>query len=440
MIKADRRVVITGMGIISPIGCSAESLWQSVEQGASGIGPLTRVPPDHLNTRVAAEVSDFTGSIDDFGELEKMTKRSIKKGLKLMCREIQMGVAASQLCLADSQLSPEVYDPHRFGTMFGSDYIITEPWEFNRSVQHCLDDEHRFDPNLWGEQGIGQIDPLWLLKYLPNMPASHVAIYNDLRGPSNSITVREASANLAVGEAATIIQRDIADQMLVGATGSRIHLLRTLHVVLQEQMVDVDDPRYGGDPQRASRPFDLDRSGMVLGEGAGSLVLESLDVAESRGAEILGEVVGHASTSVADARGVANYRQAFVNVLRGALRSADISPAEVGHINAHGLSSVRCDREEAEAIREVMGDEVPVLSLKGHMGNMGAGSGLVELNASLLCMRHGCLFKALNYDTPDPDCPIHVVNDDGVEPGDLFINLSISMQGQASAVAIRRFS
>ncbi|MEE2826690.1 MAG: beta-ketoacyl-[acyl-carrier-protein] synthase family protein [Planctomycetota bacterium] len=440
MIKADRRVVITGMGIISPIGCSADSLWQSVEQGVSGIGPLTRVPPDHLNTRVAAEVSDFTGSIDDFGELEKMTKRSIKKGLKLMCREIQMGVAASQLCLADSQLSPEVYDPHRFGTMFGSDYIITEPWEFNRSVQHCLDAEHRFDPNRWGEQGIGQIDPLWLLKYLPNMPASHVAIYNDLRGPSNSITVREASANLAVGEAATIIQRDIADQMLVGATGSRIHLLRTLHVVLQEQMVDVDDPRYGGDPQRASRPFDLDRSGMVLGEGAGSLVLESLDVAESRGAEILGEVVGHASTSVADARGVANYRQAFVNVLRGALRSADISPAEVGHINAHGLSSVRCDREEAEAIREVMGDEVPVLSLKGHMGNMGAGSGLVELNASLLCMRHGRLFKALNYDTPDPDCPIHVVNADGVEPGDLFINLSISMQGQASAVAVRRFS
>ena len=180
--------------------------------------------------------------------------------------------------------------------------------------------------------------------------------------------------------------------------------------------------------------------GKKLGEGAGSLVVESLDVAESRGAEILGEVVGHASTAVASPQGVADYRQAFRNVLTGVMRSANLEPSDVGHVNAHGLSSARCDREEAQAIQDVLGDQVPVLSLKGHMGNMGAGSGLVELNASLLCLRHGRLFKALNYDTPDPDCPVNVVNVEGVDPGDLFINLNISLQGQASAVAIRRFA
>ena len=440
MTKVDRRIVITGMGVVSPIGCSADALWQSVEQGASGIGPLQRVPPANMKSKVAGEVLDFTGSIDDFGELEKTTKRSIKKGLKLMCREIQMGVAAAQLSLSDSGLSPDVYDPHRIGTMFGCDYIITEPFEFIRSIRNCLDSDHKFDPKRWGADGIPQIEPLWLLKYLPNMPASHIAIYNDLRGPSNSMTVREASANLAIGEASTIIGRDIADYMVVGATGSRIHLLRTLHVMLQENLADADDPRFGGDPKRASRPFDKDRDGMVLAEGAGSLVLELLETAEQRGADILGEVVGHASTSVASMQGVADYRQAFKNVLQGVLQSANISADEVGHINAHGLGGQRCDREEALAIGEVVGDRVPVVALKGYTGNMGAGSGLVELNASLLSMRHGRLFKSLNYDTPDPDCPVQLVTESDVDPGDLFINLSISMQGQASAVAVRRFS
>ena len=439
MSKLDRRIVITGLGVVSPIGCCADSLWQSLEQGSSGIGPLQRVPPDHLKSKVAGEALGFSGSIDDFGELDKKTKRSLKKGLKLMCREIQMGVAAAQLALSDSQLSPEVYDAHRIGTMFGSDYIITEPTEFIRSVKNCLDENHQFDVNQWGERGISQVEPLWLLKYLPNMPASHVAIYNDLRGPSNSLTVREASANLAVAEAATIIGRDIADYMVVGATGSRIHLLRTLHVSLQESLADASDPRYGNQPERASRPFDKDRGGMVLGEGAGSVILESLETAQSRGAEILGEVIGYGSTSVADRAGVADYQQAFKNVLTRVLESAEITPAELGHINTHGLGTLRCDREEALAIREIVGEQVPLVSLKGHMGNLGAGSGLVEMNASLLSLKQGRLFRALNYDKPDPDCPVNLVTEGDVDPGKVFINLSMSMQGQASAVAIRKF-
>ena len=238
MSNSDRRVVITGMGIISPLGNSCADLWAAVSQGGSGVDLIQRLPTEHLPSDVGGEARQFTGNIDEFGELDKKVKRAIKKGLKLMCREIQMGVAASQLALADAGLGPESYDPDRIGTMFGSDYIITEPFEYARGVKNCLAADGQFNFASWAEHGLTEVEPLWLLKYLPNMPASHVAIYNDLRGPSNSITVREASAYLAIAEATKTIQRGSADIMVAGATGSRIQLLRTIHLSLQEQLAD----------------------------------------------------------------------------------------------------------------------------------------------------------------------------------------------------------
>ena len=221
MTHSDRRVVVTGMGLISPLGNSCETLWDSLSSNRSGIAKIERLPTDDLPSDVGGEARQFTGDIEDFGPLEKLAKRNIKKGLKLMCREIQTGVAASQLALAHAGLTPEIYNPDRTGTMFGSDYIITEPLEFARGIQNCIGkDGQGFIFQDWAEKGMTQVEPLWLLKYLPNMPASHVAIYNDLRGPSNSITVREASANLAVAEATTTIRRGVADVMVAGATGS----------------------------------------------------------------------------------------------------------------------------------------------------------------------------------------------------------------------------
>jgi 3-oxoacyl-[acyl-carrier-protein] synthase II len=270
------------------------------------------------------------------------------------------------------------------------------------------------------------------------MPASHVAIFNDLRGPSNSLTVREASANLAVAEAMTIIQRGTADIMISGSTGSRIHPLRTIHMALQEQLADRHTEAAGGDPEKASRPFEAHRTGMVLGEGAGVIVLEELASAEKRGAKILGEVVGYGSSTVADPKGVANYKTAFSNVLKGALETSGLPVADIGHIHAHGLSSPKVDREEATAIQEVVGDK-PVTAAKSYFGNLGGGSGMVELISSLLAIEHETLFPVLNFESPDKDCPISVVHESGTSPGNSFINLNITPQGQASSVLVRKF-
>ena len=234
-----------------------------------------------LPATYAGLARDFTGDIENFGPLEKEQKKSIRKGLKVMCRESQMGVAAAQLAIGDAALTVGRFDPDRAGCVFGTDYMLTLPEDFSEAIEACRDANGAFDYSRWGTEGMGKVMPLWLLKYLPNMPASHVAIYNDLRGPSNSITLREAAANLAVGEAFHTIARGSADIMVVGATGTRVHPMKCVHAMQSEELAD-----NGVEAARASRPFDRDRSGMVLGEGAGVVVLEELATAQARGSRI----------------------------------------------------------------------------------------------------------------------------------------------------------
>lgn len=431
-----RRVVITGLGLVSPLGNSPEALWRALSSGESGVRPLAAFPTEHLPTSFAGEARDFKGEIEDFGPLEKTLQRNIKKGIKLMCREIEMGVAAAQLALSHAGLKAGAYAADRTGCVYGCDYIMTMPEEFAEGVANCLGDEHKFHFSRWAEEGLPKVNPLWLLKYLPNMPGSHIAIYNELHGPSNSITLREASANLAIGEAAATIARGAADTMVAGATGTRIHPLRTLHVLLQEEVA-----ANGVAPEKASRPFDLNRTGMVLGEGAGAIVLEELKTAEARGAKIFGEVVGHGSSTVADRNFVADRGTAMLNSIAQALRTAGLSPDQVGHVHAHGLATRTCDAEEARAINAIFGKRqkaVPVVAAKSYFGNLGAGGGVVELIASVLAMENGRLFRTLNYETPDPECPISVVSAEDVPPGDSVVSVNVTPQGQASAVAVRR--
>lgn len=443
----DRRVVITGAGSICPLGNDRQALWNALADRVSGIDYLKAIPQEHLVSPVGGEARQFTGDIADYGTLDKQRTRAIKKGRKLMCREIEMGVAAAQLALQDAGLEPGGYDPELSGVVFGSDYIMTEPEEFLAAIKKCSDDEGKFHFSEWGTTGMSQVEPLWLLKYLPNMPASHIAIYNDLRGPSNSITLREASATLSVGEAFTTLRRGPAERMVAGSTGTRIHSLRTLHVTLQEQLAD---PK--GDPKTCCRPFDRDRTGMVIGEGAGALILETLESAKARNATIMGEVLAHASTSVSLPREqqsnadyqrpgkLADYKQAFTNVLKMLLSYSGKTPDDIGHINAHGQSSLRCDREEAQAIREVFGDrDIPVVSTKSAMGNLGAGSGVVEVISSLMAFHADRLFPVQNYEHADPECPIHVVADDDTSPGNSFISWNITPHGQASGLLIARY-
>ncbi len=434
--SSSRRVVITGIGVVSPLGNSKEELWEAIAAGRSGVRTMSRFADDTFPMHYGAAADQFQGVIGDFGPLEKAQKKTIRKGLKVMNRECLMAVASAQRALNDAGLKFGDCDPERSGVNFGTDYMLTMPEEFVDGIRKCLDDEGKFSFSRWAVDGMPQMSPLWLLKYLPNMPASHIAIFNDFRGPNNSLTLREAAANLSLGESFRIISDGRADVMLVGATGTRIHPMKAIHAIQQEELAGVN-----GDPAAVSRPFDRDRSGMVLGEGAGVVILEELSVATARGATILGEVLGDASSCVVESNGRARRDLAMKNALAKLVTRHGVTAEDVGHVHAHGLSTRSCDAEESWAIDQVFGGRatpVPVTAAKSYFGNLGSGSGTVELIVSLMSLVNDQLFPILNYENPDPDCPVAAVTNGDASPGRTFINLSVTPQGQASAVLVGR--
>lgn len=429
-----RRVVVTGIGIICPLGSQPEVVWGALSTGTSGIVACDVLPVESakLPLKYAGECRQFTGDIDNFGELEKAKKKTIRKALKMMCRETQMAVAAAELALVDAKVAEGSLAPERSGVVLGSDYMLTMPEDYIDGINKCTE-EGKFDYEDWGTDGLSQMTPLWMLKYLPNMPASHIAILNDLRGPNNSLTLREASSNMAVGEAFTTIARGHADFMLAGATGTRILPMQAIHAMQTEQLADDDC-----DPAKACRPFDKNRLGMVAGEGSGVLVLEELEAAKARGATIYGEVTGIGSSLVADRNLVGDTEKAMANAIKACLRDAELTPGDLGHINAHGLGTTAGDKSEAAAINAALGEagkQVPVTALKSYFGNLGAASGVVELAGSLLALKHGQLPATLNYAEADPECELNVATGDAA-PGNSFLNLSVTPQGQASVLAV----
>lgn len=437
MDRSKKRVVITGVGVISPIGCRADELWQAVTTCRSGLTrPPAELPTDVLPLRAVGVASQFTGSIKDFGEMDKEAQKNLRKALKVMCRECQMGVAVGQLALNDSGVSPGVYEPERIGTSFGSDYMVSEPQEFLEGIKACLDGDGAFHFSRWSAEGMPRLFPLWLLKYLPNMPASHLSIYNDLRGPSNSITLREASANACLMDAVNIIRGDRADCVVAGVTGTRLSLMKALHTIQQEEVVLGE-----GEPTTASRPFDRDREGMVPGEGAAAVVLEKAESALRRGVRIYGELLSATSVAVAARYSIGQRKEALIFAAREALKLAGLTPSDVGFVMAHGLGTHTCDQEEAEALEAVFGPQgVPVIAAKSYFGNLGAGAGMVELVLGLLVLEHGTLFPTINCDHIDPACPVDVVRESRDLKKPVFLNLNVTPQGQASAAVVTKFS
>jgi 3-oxoacyl-[acyl-carrier-protein] synthase II len=432
-----RRVVITGMGLISPVGITPQALWEALISGTSGIAPFVKLPALPV-AAFGGEAREFTGEIDNFGPLEGDKKKAIRKALKMMCRESQMGVASAQRAIVDAGMASGGYDPERTGVVFGSDYMLSDPDELTAGVRACITEPEHFEFPRWAQEGMPKMQPLWLLKYLPNMPASHIAIYNDMRGPSNSITHREAAGNLAIGEALHVIRRGHADVMLAGATGTRLHPMKAVHAAQLEELAG----RNGFSPAQSSRPFDLNRGGAVLGEGAGTIVLEELETARKRGARIYAEVVGSGSSTVADRKLTARRDVAMANAMRSTLRDAQATPSDVGHIQAHGLGTRSCDADESQALKTIFESrltDLPVTAAKSYFGNLGSGSGVVELVAGVQALMHDALFPILNYETPDPACPIRAVRDVSTPPGDSFLNLSVTPQGQASCVMVKRW-
>lgn len=427
--NTSRRVVVTGVGVVSPIGIGRGEFAQAVLDGTSGVGRLELMDYSGLPGHVGAEVPGFTDAT-----ARKVFLHSQRKSVKVMCREIQFGVASAMLALEDSALDTETIDHSRLGVDFGANQMFSHPLALCRgAAMSCEETTKEFRQELWGENGIDGMEPLWLLKYLPNMPACHIAIAVDARGPNNSLTLAEASGNLAIGEAFRLLVRGSADIMIAGSTGSKLHPIKCLHASMWDELADGE-----GDPSNWCRPFDANRTGQVIGEGSCSLILETEVHAKARGARILGTILGVGSSCVVDRAGCPDLQQALVNAARAALVEADLAPADVGHIHAHGLASREVDILEAAAIGEVFGESaaaVPVTAMKSALGNSGAGSGTLELTASLLALGHGLVPRTLNYSQPDSDCPLDVVHGESrAVSNTVVLNLSVTSSAQASAI------
>ena len=393
------RVVVTGVGVVSPIGIGQQAFWQNLIAGRSGIDLLTAFPSGGLPSKLAAEVRDFD-------PLEHIYNR---KFLKVMSRDIQLGVASASMAMSDAALPPGSIDPERLGVEFGAGHMSATPEELADAARHLQQTADGISFDGWAEDGLGQIAPLWLLKQLPNMPACHVAIEHDARGA--------------------------ADAMIVGACSSYIHPLEIARLNLYESLSPGDDPRF------ACRPFDRDRDGTVAGEGAASFVLERYDHAVRRGAPIYCEVLGVGAGC--DGRDPAN-RASGLGLARSidmALKRSNLTPRDLGHINAHGKGTQKDDVAESRAYHQALGsvaESIPVTALKSYFGHFDAGAGAVELAGSLLAMRHGHLPMTLNYRNPDPLCRLNIVHDEPLKmTNGIALSVNRTRMGQSAAAVIR---
>lgn len=418
------RTVITGVGVVSPIGIGNDAFWDSLLHGRSGIGHLRAFRTAGLPTKLAAQIHDF--------DSDRLV--SSKKLLKVMSRDIQLGVVAASLCMEDASLSRGIVDPDRLGVSFGAGRISTTPEELADAAASCSDENNAFDFSRWDGRAMGEICPLWLLRQLPNMPACHVSIEFDARGPNNTITCRESSALLALAEAVGVIRRGAADCMIVGASSSNIHPVDIAKLSLFDGLSRADDP------ERACRPFDFDRDGTIVGEGGAAFVVERYNHAIRRGAKIYAEVLGVAAGC--DGSGFSNGAggTGLVRAVHSAMRQAGLRPSELGHINAHGKSTQRDDLVEARALHRALDSDVetiPVTALKSYFGHFDAGSGAVELAGSLLALERGTLPMTLNYETPDPRCRLNVQREPLRLRQKSALTVNRTAMGQSAAAVLR---
>lgn len=424
MSASNRRTVITGLGAVTPLGTGNDAYWQSLSEGKSGVMKLQAFAADGFPTQIAAEVRDF--------DPKKYVKQ--RKSLKVMARDIQLAVGGAQILVEDAALDVEQVDPTRFGVNCGAGLIATDLDELGGPIEHSVNGTKRFDLKKWGTEGMEQLFPLWMLKYLPNMPACHISITYNAQGPNNSITAGDASSTLAMGEAYRVISRNAADLFIVGGTDSKIHPLSIVRLALLKRL-----SRRNSDPTKASRPFDADRDGLVAGEGAGLLLFEELDHAKKRGAKIYGEVIGFGASCCPS-----SHQKAIEQAVAGALREAKVSAASLGHIVPSGVSCVEDDRQEALALGNILGEaknQVPIVAYKSYLGQLAAASGAVEIIASLLAMKHGKLPATLNFSKPDDQMPeLRVLREPIDFPAKPFLAYDISQSGQCGAMVIAPFA
>jgi 3-oxoacyl-[acyl-carrier-protein] synthase II len=383
-----RRVMITGLGAISPLGLSVEGFWQNLLQGRSGIATIRSFDPGPLPTRIAAEVRDFRP--EDYIER--------RKSIKLMGRHIQMAVAAARQAVEDAGIKPGSIDPTRLGVSMGTGMLHADLDELQNVITASLDDQGELSHATFGREASQHVFPLWLLKYIPNMTASHISIFHDARGPSNTITTLCTSATHAIGEAFWVIQRRSADCMIAGGSDARLNPLSLVKYIRLGLLTAANDP-----PSEASRPFDLGAQGMVMGEGAGVLVIEELEHARKRGARIYAEVVGYGSGSDAGELFQPHPDGLGLQIaMRSALSDAGIEARRLDWISASAMSIPSYDRAEVQAIRAVCGSKsvVPITAIKSMLGHTHAASGAFGIISGALSLRDKVIPPTINLQKP----------------------------------------
>jgi 3-oxoacyl-[acyl-carrier-protein] synthase II len=377
------RVVVTGLGAVTPVGNSVPEYWRAVCEGRSGVGPITRFDPKRLDTRIAAEVKGF----DPLKVIEK-------KELKKVDLFIQYALAAGVEAVEDAKIDFAQVDPTRAGALVGSGIggILTV-LEWHRVIL---------------EKGPGRVSPFFIPSLIVNMASGHLSLRYKLKGPNSSVVTACATGNHAIGDAFRIIERGDADLMVAGGSEAIIDELPIAGFAQMKALSTRND-----EPLRASRPFDADRDGFVPGEGAGIVVLENADHARRRGARIYAEIVGYGMTADAyhmtapDPDG-----DGAVRAMTAAVRDAGLRPDDVGYVNAHGTSTPYNDKTETLAIKRTFGAHAPrlaVSSTKSMIGHLLGAAGGVEAVVTVLALHHGILPPTVNYDTPDPECDLDYV-------------------------------
>lgn len=395
----ENRVVVTGLGAVTPIGVGVSEFWDGLKSGRNGIARITHFDPTGFRSVVAAEVKDFDPGVwmDD-------------KAVKRMDRFTQFAVASAAMALEDAGLAGSDFDGERAGVIIGSGIGGSDTMEKGHARLH--------------ENGPKSLSPFFVTKILINMAACTVSIRHGLKGPLSALSVACSTGANAIGEAFRILQRGDADVMVSGSAEASITPLSFGGFCATRSLSTRND-----NPEKASRPFDRNRDGFVMGEGAGIVSLETLDHAQARGARIYAEILGYGNT--ADAYHLTAPQpggDGMARVMRKALADAGINPAAVGYINAHGTSTVLNDKTESSAIIKVFGnhaDHLKVSSNKSMIGHLMAAAGAVEIVATVMSIHTGHLPPTINYEEPDPECPLDYVTG-GVETIDLEVATSNS--------------
>lgn len=413
---------------MTPLGIGKTAFWQALIAGNSGVDYISAFDTGHFPVKIAGEVKDF--SARDFLENRKV--------LKLMARDIQFAVAAARLAVDDAGIERDSIDRTRFGVSLGAGLISSDIDELGLALSRSVDEAGKFSIKMFGEEGLRNLFPLWLLKYLPNMLACHISIIYDAQGPSNTITAGDTSGTQAIGEASRIIQRGDADIFLAGAAESKVHPLTIVRQHLLGNLSESSD-----EPKKVSRPFEKNRDGLVLAEGAGVVVLEEISHAEKRGAKIYGEVVGFGSASSASPPNRADTDgSGLARSIKAALADSAFSAQNIDYILAYGLSCPFSDVAETRAIKEALGErarQIPVSAIKSMTGHSGAASGAIEFIAAALALENSKIPPTINYDESDPECDLDYVPNQArdLEPEAVLVN-SFSFGGQNSSLVLRK--